>query len=443
MNEPVDEPRLSQFVPEKEYLEINRKGHLEFDGFDCVELAEKFETPLYVMSERKVRENYRSIVKAFTDLYPHSRVAYAYKANPILAALKILTEEGASAEVISTGELFLANCVGVKGSNIVFNGCNKDRKGIRLAIECGALINVDSFQEMYIIEEEARRLGKKARIGIRINPVVRTGTLSVWETALDNSKFGITLEKGLEAYRKARSLENFEIVGIHTHIGSQVESDKPYAVAMTRIMDFLHTLRCELDIEIEIVDIGGGIPVPFRYKDTPSVELYAKNICDIFNAKREEYSLGEPILMLEPGGSIIGTSTILLLTVGMIKREESVRKWALVDGGANINLRATQGWYAYQCFCCDKMTEKEKETINIAGPLCYAGDVLAYSRKLPILEEGDVLALLDCGAYTMAVMNRYNSYPLPAVVLLQKEEATIIRRRETFTDLLMSEELPL
>jgi diaminopimelate decarboxylase len=443
MKEPVDEPRLSQFVPEKGYLEINSAGNLEFDGVDCVELAEKFGTPLYVMSERKIRENYRRIVKAFTGLYPNSKVAYAYKANPILAALKILTEEGALAEVISTGELFLANCVGVEGSNIVFNGCNKDRRGIRLAIKCGALINVDSFQEMYIIEEEAKRLGKKARIGIRINPVVRTGTLSVWETALDNSKFGITLEKGLEAYKTARSLQNFEIVGIHTHIGSQVENHRPYAVAMTRIMDFLHTLQCELDIGIKIVDIGGGVPVPFRYRDSPPAEMYAKSICDIFNAKREEYNLGEPTLMLEPGGSIIGTSTILLLKVGMVKREESVRKWALVDGGANINLRATQGWYTYQCFCCNRMTEKEKEKINIAGPLCYAGDVLAYNRKLPLLEEGDVLALLDCGAYTMAVMNRYNSYPLPAVVLLQEKGATVIRRRENSTDLLVGEELPL
>lgn len=436
MEEDIDTIRLNQFVPEEGYLDTTDSGHLAFDGHDCVELAHRFGTPLYVMSGRKIRENYRALSTTFTALYKNVKVAYAYKANPVLAALKILHEEGALAEVISTGELFLADVIGVKGSNIIFNGCNKDRKGIRQAINMGALINVDSFQELKMVEEEAAKKNTKARIGIRINPVVKTGTLNVWETALEESKFGIALSRGLEAYKKAQKMDHVEIVGIHTHIGSQVGNGKPYTTATERIMDFLGELK-KCGIDIQVVDMGGGIAVPFRYKDTPPLDVFARAILEPFNQKREEYDLGEPTLVIEPGGRIIGTTTILLLTVGTVKREESTKKWAMVDGGANINLRATQGWYVYQCFCCNKMTEK-RETINVAGPLCYAGDVLAHNRQLPHLEEGDVLALLDCGAYTMAVFNRYNSYPFPAVVLLN-DKAIVVRKRETFTDLLRGE----
>ncbi|KYK36314.1 MAG: hypothetical protein AYK18_11890 [Theionarchaea archaeon DG-70] len=437
----VDETRLNQFTPEKGYYAINEKGHLAFDGADCVNLAREFGTPLYVVSERKIRENYQALVKAFTDVYQDTKIAYAYKANPLMAALQILNEEGALAEVISTGELFLADVVGVEGSRIILNGCNKDRKGIQLAIKLGALINVDSFQELKMVEEEAARMNMKARIGIRINPVVRTGTLSVWETALDESKFGIRLEKGLDAYRRAKKMKNVDIIGIQTHIGSQIENEKPYTVATTRIMDFVGSLKRELDITLQVVDMGGGIAVPFSYIDRPPLSAYVHAIADPFIEKREEYDLGDLTLVLEPGGSIIGTSVILLVTVGVVKREESGKKWAMADGGANINLRATQGWYVYQCFCCNKMTEPKKETINIAGPLCYAGDVLAYDRELPHLEEGDVLALLDCGAYTMAILNRYNSYPFPAVVMLQKGKLKVVKRREMVTDLFMGEEL--
>lgn len=437
----VDRKRLNQFIPEKNYVEINTKGHLAFDGFDTVDLAKKFGTPLYVLSQRKLRENYHHLTKIFSKIYPGARVAYAYKANPALAALRILKEEGAMAEVISTGELFLADLVGTDGQNIVFNGCNKDRKGLRLAIHLGALINVDSFQELDTVEEEAKKMGKKARIGIRINPVVKTGTLNVWETAIEESKFGITLSKGLEAYKKAQKLSHLDIVGIQTHIGSQIENFEPYKVATTRIMNFMGELKKSLGITLDVVDMGGGIAVPFTYVDVPPVERYAHAILDPFKKSLEEHDLGQPTLIIEPGGSMIGNTTILLLTVGMVKRKESTKKWAMVDGGANINLRATQGWYVFQCFCCNKMNEDPTENINVAGPLCYAGDVLAYDRDLPHLEEGDILALLDCGAYTSAIINRYNSYPAPAMVLLQDGKATMIKQREVLTDLACGEVL--
>jgi diaminopimelate decarboxylase len=289
------------------------------------------------------------------------------------------------------------------------------------------------------VEEEAQKMEKKARIGIRINPVVKTGTLDVWETAIEESKFGITLSKGIKAYKKAQKSSYLNIEGIQTHIGSQIENFKPYQVATERIMNFMGELKKTLDITLQVVDMGGGIAVPFAYADVPPLEKYAHAMIDPFKKSLEEHDLGEPTLIIEPGGRIVGNTTILLLTVGMVKREESSKKWAMVDGGANVNLRATQGWYVFQCFCCNKMNEKMEETINVAGPLCYAGDVLAYDRELPHLEEGDILALLDCGAYTAAIINRYNSYPAPAMVLVQEGTPQVIKQGETLTDLTTGE----
>jgi len=438
----VDKAKLNRLVPERGYLEINGKGHLEFDGFDCVELAKEFGTPTYVISERKIKENYYEILRAFTNIYRNTKIAYAYKANSLIAVLKILKECDALAEVVSRGELLLANLVGVKGSDIVFNGPYKDRESIRLAIRLGALINVESFRELEIIDEEAKRLGERTRIGIRINPIVKTGTISEWETALKGSKFGIDLENALKAYEKAKEKKNIEVVGIHCHIGSQIGDPRPYTMATERIMNAVGEIKRKLGIEIQIIDLGGGFPIPFRYANVPPIKAYAEAVLKPFKEGIEKHDLNNSTLILEPGARIVGTSALLLLKVGIVKREESTRKWVIVDGGANVILRATQGWYVYQCFCCNKMKEERKELVNIGGPLCYSGDVIAYDRELPHLEEGDILAVLDCGAYTIPTLNRYNSYPFPAVVLIREDRvAKVIMRRETFGDLLINQEL--
>lgn len=240
--------------------------------------------------------------------------------------LKILKECGALAEVVSRGELLLANLVGVKGSDIVFNGPYKDRESMRLAIRLGALINVESFRELEIIDEEAKRLGERARIGIRINPIVKTGTISEWETALKGSKFGIDLENALKAYEKAKEKKNIEIVGIHCHIGSQIEDPRPYTMATERTMNAVGEIKRKLGIEIQVIDLGGGFPIPFRYANVPSIKAYAEAILKPFKEGIEKHDLNNPTLILEPGARIVGTSALLLLKVGIVKREESARK---------------------------------------------------------------------------------------------------------------------
>lgn len=440
----IDIDRLNSFTPEEGYLDINEKNNLKFDGIDCVDLARKFDTPLYVISEKRLRHNLKKISRTFKNYYENTKIAYAYKANPTMGVCKILKDEGAMAEVISLGELILADLTGFEGSDIIFNGVNKDIRGIRLAIKMGSLINVDSLNELDIIEREAKNLGVDAKIGIRINPVVKTGTLAEWETALESSKFGINIDNGLKAYKKAKELDHIDIRGIHAHIGSQIEDVTPYKTAAERVMNFLNELKRELGVDIEVLDLGGGFPLPHRYKDIPPLKEYAETITKVIIEKVNEFDLHTPTLVLEPGGSIVGNTSVLLLEVGIVKNRENTVDWAYVDGGANIILRATQGWYVYQIVCCNKMDEPQEETYNIGGPLCYSGDVLGYERDLPELEQGDVLGVLDCGAYTMSIFNRYNSHPLPAVILIDKNgEVKVLRQRENFSKLIEGERILL
>lgn len=431
----------------KSFLGINKEGILEIEGVSSVELAKRYKTPLYVFSEKSIRDNYRRVSKAFKSLYPNTEIAYAYKACPLMAVCKILKGEGALAEVLSMGELHIASLVGYSGSRIIFNGNNKSRESLRAALTTGALINVDSLHELKMLQDEASQQDRTARISIRVNPVVPAETIEEWETALENSKFGVSMfaDAACDAYKEAMKQGHMDIIGIHSHIGSQVEKVEPYRTATERILEFVGKLKKDLGLKLQVVNLGGGFPIEFDYRggEIPPIEEYAEAVMTTVRKKTDEFDLGEPKIVFEPGGSIVGSSALLLLSVGTIKKRRDGKKLVAVDGGANVNLRATQGWYNYQFVCCNKMNqEKDRETFDIVGPLCYAGDVLGRDKDLPTLEEGDIVAAMECGAYTVAVMNRYNSYPLPAVVLVNDGDAEVIKRAETLNDLVSAETVP-
>lgn len=432
------EDSINRFSEEKGFLEINADGHLEFDGIDCVELAQRFGTPLHVISKKKILENYSYILNGFKSIYTDTDVAYAVKANPLLSVCKIMYDAGSMLEVISFGELLLANLVGVSPSKLIYNGNYKSRESINQAVRMGVLINIDSFKEIEVVSEQAKKLGIHAKVGLRINPVVKTGTGDMWETALEESKFGISIQEGFEAYKKAKEMQNLDVIAVHAHIGSQIEDSRPYKIACERVVEFTEELNRKLGLRIYIVDMGGGFPVPFRYKKTAPIENYAEAIAGTLREAIDKTNLLRPKLIIEPGGSLVGDSSILLLRVGVVKNRESTRRWAIVDGGANVNMRATQGWYKYQFVCCNKMKGPNLKKYNIGGPLCFAGDVLAFDRMLPELEEEDILACLDSGAYTLSTENRYNSHPLPTVVMIEETGIRIVRRREGLFDLARS-----
>lgn len=413
--------------------------HLRIDGCDVVELAKRYGTPLWVLSERELIKNYRRILNSFKSRWPKTKIAYAVKANPLSAVCHILKNEGSWIEVVSGGELEHALKIGYRPEEIIFNGNNKGREYLRLAIEKGCLINVDSLHELKIIVEEQPKTDNKARLGLRVNPNVPSGVIDEWATGLKNSKFGLDIisEEAIEALEVALGEQGVEVISLHTHIGSQIEEVLPYDMALQSLIQFIKDAKEKFRWSPNFLSLGGGFPVPFTHHNSlPDIDDFAEVICSRLKSAKKEGQLDDIQLVLEPGGSICGTAFTLLLSVGTIKGRQRDVPWVALDGGANVLLRATQGWYSFPVVCANKIGIEPNYRYNLAGPLCYQGDVLARNVKMPELSEGDIIAFLQAGAYTLAVENTYNYLPRPAVIMVKKDGSHfVVRKRETVSQL--------
>lgn len=427
---------------EKSHLEINQKGNLTLCEIDTVEIAKQFGTPLFVFNEDKIRQNFRNMRAAFKKHYEKIEICFAYKSNSLLSVLQVLKEEGAYADVVSEGEYYKALNVGVDSDKIIFNGNNKSRREIKKAIMFNSIINADSLNEIEMIIEEAKIINKPANICIRVNPNVSVDIIDEFSTGIKKSKFGVDIDNGdaIKAFESAVNSEYCNVKGIHAHIGSQIEKSEGYKLSAEKIMDFCGKLKQKLHLDLEYINLGGGYAIPFEYLDKcDTFEDFANVITAIIKEKVEEYNMKEPFLLIEPGGSLIGNTAITLMSVGTVKQKEN-KKLAALNGGADILLRATQGWYTYRAECANKMNESRNCLYDLVGPLCYEGDITAHDRKLPKLEENDIIAFIDTGAYTVSLMNHYNCRLLPAILMVNsKGEIKIIRRREESSDLFYKE----
>lgn len=451
MPDQIDNDKISSFHPIEGFLTVNERDHLVIEGLDTVDLAAKYGTPVYIVSEDRIRDNFRIWLNAFQSRYRRTLIFYALKANPLLAVCRIVQQEGAGFEVGGPGELYTAQLLGIEPERIILNGNNKSREQLANAIKIGTTINIDSIDELNAVQVEAAKCGANAKVALRINPNVgpedETVHSEIW-TGLRECKFGIDVESGLafEAFKISTKMKNVKVAGIHVHIGSPVEDTRPYRTAVRRVMHFVGILKKEVGISLDFINLGGGFAIPFKYKsDVPSPDDYADTITSTLMEGLREFDLNEMDLVLEIGGALVGDSAILLLTVGMTKETPGVSKWVAVDGGANILLRASQGWYNYQFVTANRMNDEPTEVVNIAGPLCYSGDVLARGRRMPKLRGGDILAAIDAGAYTFTYeFHGGGSYPIPPIVLVSdgtKDE--LIRRGEKLADLVSRDIVPV
>lgn len=422
------------------HVGISRKGHLTIGGADTVSLAEEFGTPLYVVDEARIRERYREFHKAFSSIYPKVEVRYAYKANTSLAVLHILRQEGAGADVVSEGEIYTARKVGLDSEQIIFTGNNKSDSELELAVDTGVVINIDATHEAERLEEICARKRRPVRVSFRINPAVSPQTHPHLATGLRESKFGIPAEEALEAYRTARDSEYLEISGIHMHIGSQITRVEPYVEATNSLLDTVLELKEELGIGLDFIDIGGGLGI--RYKEA---ETYitprdlAGAVVPILKRKLKGYGK-QPALYLEPGRYIVGDAAVLLAQVSTIK--ETSRKFVGVDAGFQTIVRPTMYDAYHEVIAANRARERPRERVEIAGNICESGDILARERKLPRLRAGDIIAIMDAGAYGLVMASQYNSRPRPAEVLVREGKYELIRERETFDDLLARQRVP-
>ncbi len=429
----------------KEHFRVDENGNLYVGGVKASDLAERFGTPLFVMDEVRIRNNYRRFYNAFATRWERVLIAYAYKANSNLAVCKVLHEEGAGAEVVSMCELKAALGLGVPAEKIVFNGNNKSEREIELAARKGVLINVDSLEELELINELSTGLGRKVRIGIRVNPNIEVPTHPYIATGLRESKFGLDMESGeaLEGFSKAMGYKNLEVVGIHCHVGSQILDTAPFEEEAKRVMDFVGKLKEELRLQLEFVDLGGGLGVPRKPGERgASPEEVASRVIPVLRESVRERGVKPFTLILEPGRYLVGDAGVLLLRVGCFKPRDRTPSWVCVDGGINILIRpALLGTY-YHMEVANRMKSEHTELVNIAGPLCQSGDVIGRERKIPKVRRGDLIAVFDAGAYTLVMSSQYNSQPRPAVVMVREGEAEVVRYREDCEDVLRYERIP-
>jgi len=424
----------------RDHLSVDARGHLLIDGVDSVSLARRFGSPLYALSAERLRKNYGSFETAFKAIYDKVLICFAYKANSHLAVCKLLKDEGAGAEVASGGELHIALKAGVSPEKIVFDGPNKTSKELKTAIETGVrLINVDSMAEIEKISQVAVQVGKRPTIGVRVNPDIPTSTHKYLATGLREHKFGVWIEDAFEAYKLASKDKNLIVAGILAHIGSDIRSVDPFKDSIHRIFNLIGDIHDKLGLEISLVDVGGGLGIP-NAPNHPhtSTNEYAQAVVSSIMQSAQERNLPLPTLILEPGRAVAADAGILLTTVGIVK-EAGRRNWAIVDAGMNLLLRPALYDAYHQVLVANKALETATTRYNVGGPCCESGDYLAKDRMLPKLVEGDLLAVLDTGAYGFTMSSHYNSYPRCAVVMIENGVGRLIRSQETYEDLLRHE----
>ena len=418
------------------YLE-DRDGILYIDGVSSLELAEKFDTPLYVLVERRIRENYRRLYDALRRHYKKVRIYYSAKANTGLSVLKILESEGSYIDAVSPGEVFLALKAGFTPDRILFTGTSVRNDELRYLVDSGVTINIDSLSQL-------RRLLKihvPEILSVRVNPEIGAGHHEHCITAGRNSKFGIWEDDIVKAYRYAKNA-GVKRFGMQMHIGSGILTIEPFLLAAEKMLSMAHRVRKELDVKFDFIDLGGGIGVPYKPEEKPlDIDLYAEKLLRLYIERINEYDLGEPWFCIEPGRYIICDAGILLTLVNTVKTTP-FKKFVGVDAGFNILIRPAMYGSYHPIVVANKLRFKDEEVYDIAGPLCESGDLLAKDRKLPRICEGDLLAILNAGAYGFSMSSNYNSRPRCGEVLVKNGEYALVRRKERLEDLLRGQEIP-
>ncbi|MCC7549083.1 MAG: hypothetical protein IT532_15080 [Burkholderiales bacterium] len=426
-------------------MTVSDVGELCWEGNSLAALAERFGTPLYVVSRARLERDYREFLGAFTALYPKVEIGCSYKTNPLPGVIRAMHEIGASAEVISHFELWLALRLGMPGERIIMNGPAKTDKALELAVSNGVrLINVDNPDEIATIERLAAKYGRRQEVGVRV--VTSVG----W-----SAQFGLRIGTGqaMEAFRRMKAAPHLVPCALHAHLGTGIHDAGVYFTAVTEMLQFARRLRDELDVEMRYLDFGGGFGVPtvrplsptdrklidngFQVKPpreglAPTTQEYAQGIIDRFSQYYDVASPQSPQIVFEPGRAMTSRAQCLLLSVLALKNGDRSSEYAILDGGKNITIPL--GYEYHEAFVANRMKETQTRRYSMFGPLCHPGDVLFKHRDFPKLVKGDLIAIMDAGAYF--VPNQMNfSNPRPPAVMVSGSDVRVIRERETFEDI--------
>ncbi len=410
---------------------------LHCDQVPLADLAERFGTPLYVYSASTIRERMRAFERAFRNV-PHT-VCYSVKANSNLSILRLLARMGCGFDVVSGGELERVLRVSRSAAKkVVFSGVGKTSDEMQAALKAEVLLfNVESESELCLLAECSARSRTKARIALRVNPDVSAKTHPYISTGLHQHKFGIPIEKARGLYTRASAMESLKIAGVSVHIGSQITDVKPFAATMERVAELTRALRAD-GHAISYVDAGGGLGIAYENQSLPKFAEYVSSYAVALLKPLRDLKVH---LLLEPGRCIVGPAGALVTRL-LYKKTNGKKKFGVVDAAMNDLLRPSL-YHAYHEIVpvrsSDASSNQARETVDVVGPICETGDFFARDRELPVMREGDLLALLDAGAYGMVLASNYNTRPRPAEVLVDGKSVKVIRRRESIADLVRGE----
>ena len=420
--------------------EINGKDRLALGGCDVVDLVSEFGTPLYVFDESTLRGMCREFVDEFTSRYQDAQVLYASKAfiSPPLA--RLIKEEGLGLDVVSGGELAVAQAVEFPSEGIYFHGNNKTRGELEEALDYGlGRVVVDSFHELRLLDEIARTRQVVQKMLLRVSPGVDPHTHAHTTTGILDTKFGFSIETGdaAEAVLQSIAAPNLDLVGLHFHLGSPIFELEPYSIAIDAVLKFASEFKAQ-GLDLQEFSPGGGFAIGYTTaQPPPPVADYAQAITSALKQRCDDLDLGRPRLLVEPGRAIVGRAGVALYTVGAIKEIPGVRKYVSLDGGMGDNIRPALYDARYEAILASRMSDAGNETVTLAGKFCESGDVLIRDISMPSLGPEDIVAIPSSGAYAPSMASNYNLNPRPAIVMVKDGNPRLIRRRETYSDLML------
>lgn len=416
--------------------DLNAAGHLQIGGVDTLTLAHQFNTPLYVYDVSKIREQIHRFKQVFEERHVKYGISYASKAFSAIAIYQVIAQEGIHTDVVSAGELQTAINAGFPMAKVSFHGNNKSREELAMAVKHGVgLIIVDNFHEIDLLNQVLQEQQAHCKVVIRITPGIAAHTNSYIATGQVDSKFGFDLESG-QADRALQIIlqsERMEIVGIHAHIGSQIFDGRGFNAAARKLVDVAAHWKAQYGYEVSSINVGGGFGIRYTSAQSPiAPEKFVDGIILAMKDEVQKTGIKMPAIWIEPGRSIVGAAGYTLYTVGSRKDiPGGYEPFIAVDGGMGDNIRPALYHAKYETVYARDPQAPATERVRIAGKYCESGDVLAAHQALPKTQPGDVLAMLDTGAYGYAMASNYNRNPRPAVVFTENGHACLVIRRET------------
>ena len=430
---------------ERTTLKVNGKNHLEIGGVDSVELVKKYGTPLYVMDKEYIEKMCKTYIDAIKE-YGEGKVLFASKAFCCKEIYRIIDGFGLGADVVSGGEIYTALSAGFDAEKLYFHGNNKTFSELSFAIssKVGTIV-ADSLEEIDIINDYAKRNGIKQNILIRVNAGVEAHTHHYIQTAKSDSKFGFSIADGsaINAIKRALNKPYINLKGLHSHIGSQIFEAKSFVIAGEKLIEFYKKVLDEEKVEFSELNLGGGFGIYYSGDDKMMKEedykYFVKVLFDAVYKSCDKYGVKKPVLVIEPGRSIVGEAGITLYTVGQIKKIKGIKTYAAVDGGMFENPRFALYQARYTVVKADEVKSDVFDTYTVAGKCCESGDVLAEDVKLPPLKSGDVLAILSTGAYNYSMASNYNRNLIPPTVYVKDGKSGYMIKPQTYEDLLRND----